>query len=550
MKNLKRFISYMGDRKVKYFSIMIATLIVSGVTRVLYSYTYKMIFHGIEFRLWDEYIKACILSVIVLILTYVSPYLRYFQMRQVRYIVFNIKVSMFSKLTKLNMQYFEEHHSADVLKRLNQDANSLKDTYFSRVFRVLFIAFNGFVSILSMIIYSWKLAAVSILFSLISVAISIYMNKLIKKLSKEIQGKIGKLSEGLSDILQGFLMIKMFSGAHIVMDSYLDENNKVKTSMVHRTRVLSMLEMLTFLIGMLGNIGTIIVGVFLVLRGELDYGTVMAIITLQMSVSAMFQYMGGALADYTASLAEAQRVFDFLELDEVETHGLQENVLEPKREDGIHMENVTFSYKGRNKVLDSFNMNVDDGEKVMIVGESGCGKSTILKLLLRFYDKTQGRIHIYGHEISDYSLEQLHDMITYVPQGNYLFAGTIKDNISYGNSNANDSEIEKAAELAYAKEFIDEFPDGFNTELSLGGKNLSGGQRQRIAIARAFLKSSPILLMDEPSSALDVESEKKINLALSKLMEEKIVILVTHRTSSFADFDRVIQIKDDLMLDV
>lgn len=540
----------MGDRKVKYFSIMIATLIVSGVTRVLYSYTYKMIFHGVEFRLWDEYIKACILSVIVLILTYVSPYLRYFQMRQVRYIVFNIKVSMFSKLTKLNMQYFEEHHSADVLKRLNQDANSLKDTYFSRVFRVLFIAFNGFVSILSMIIYSWKLAAVSILFSLISVAISIYMNKLIKKLSKEIQGKIGKLSEGLSDILQGFLMIKMFSGAHIVMDSYLDENNKVKTSMVHRTRVLSMLEMLTFLIGMLGNIGTIIVGVFLVLRGELDYGTVMAIITLQMSVSAMFQYMGGALADYTASLAEAQRVFDFIELDEVETHGLQENVLEPKREDGIHMENVTFSYKGRNKVLDSFNMNVDDGEKVMIVGESGCGKSTILKLLLRFYDKTQGRIHIYGHEISDYSLEQLHDMITYVPQGNYLFAGTIKDNISYGNSNANDPEIEKAAELAYAKEFIDEFPDGFNTELSLGGKNLSGGQRQRIAIARAFLKSSPILLMDEPSSALDVESEKKINLALSKLMEEKIVILVTHRTSSFADFDRVIQIKDDLMLDV
>lgn len=114
---------------------MIATLIVSGATRVLYSYTYKMIFHGIEFRLWDEYIKACILSVIVLILTYVSPYLRYFQMRQVRYIVFNIKLSMFSKLTKLNMQYFEEHHSADVLKRLNQDANSLKDTYFSRVFQ-------------------------------------------------------------------------------------------------------------------------------------------------------------------------------------------------------------------------------------------------------------------------------------------------------------------------------------------------------------------------------------------------------------------------------
>lgn len=542
MNNLKRFITYIGNRKAKYFLIMSATLILSGVIRVLYSYTYKILFNAIEFRLWDKFVNACILCVIVLILTYVSPYMRYLQMRQVRHIVFNIKIRMFSKLTELNMQYFEEHHSGDVLKRLNHDADSLKETYFSRVFRVLSIAFNGFVSMLSMIIYSWRLAIVSIIFSLISVAISIYMNKRIKKVSYEIQGKIGKLTERLSDILQGFLMIKMFAGAHLVTDAYFEENNKVRTSMIKRTKVLSMLDMLTFLMGMIGNIGTIIVGVFLVIQGKLDYGTIMAVITLQMSVSTMFQYMGGALADYTASLAEAQRVFDFLELEDIECEGFEGEVLVPKKEKGISVENVSFSYKDRKTVFDAFHMKVADGEKVMIVGESGCGKSTILKLLLRFYEKTSGRINIYGHEVCDYSLEQLHDIITYVPQGNYLFADTVKENIRYGNPNANDYEIEKAAELAYAKEFIDELPNGFDTILTLGGKNLSGGQRQRIAIARAFLKNSPILLMDEPSSALDVESEKKINLAMNKLMEDKIVILVTHRTSSFADFNRVIQI--------
>lgn len=542
MKNTRRFFSYMGDRKTKYFSILAATLILSSFIAVLYSYTYKVMFNAIEYSNKNKFIMGCILCILVLVLNYFAPYMRYFQMKQVRSIVFDIKINMIKKLTNLNMQYFEEHHSGDVLKRLNHDADCLKDTYFSRVFRVLVLCFDGASSIVMMLVYNWKLALISILFSGISVLISIGMNKIVDRLSHDIQDRIVRLTERLSDVLSGFLILKMYTGGRLVTDDYFNENNGARKSMLKRTRVLSLLEMLTFLTGMLGSFGTIIAGVFLVMRGELDYGTVMAVVTLQMGVSGMFQNLGGAMANYVASIAEAQRVFDFIELEDVENEINKKEYLKPVIEQGISLENVTFAYKNRKTVLDNFRMNVAYGEKVMVVGESGCGKSTLLKLLMRFYDKTAGTIRIFGHEIEEYSLTQLHELITYVPQENYLFAGTIRENIIYGNPLAGEIEVNNAAQMAFAKEFIDSFPEGFDTVMTAGGKNLSGGQRQRIAIARAFLKNSPILLMDEPSAALDVESEKKINLAMKQLMQNKIVIMVTHRTTSFQEFDRMVEI--------
>jgi len=265
-----------------------------------------------------------------------------------------------------------------------------------------------------------------------------------------------------------------------------------------------------------------------------------------MSVSGMLQFLGGALADMTSLLVEAQRVFDFLELDDNQVDNSSEISssmnLDLVYEKGISIEKLTFAYKDRAPILHNFNLQIKNREKVMLVGESGCGKSTILKVLMRFYDKSEGNIRIFGHDIEEYSLKQLRNMITYVPQENYLFEGTVMENILFGNPYVDESMAKNAAQMAYAHDFISDMPDGYDTILSAGGKNLSGGQRQRIAIARAFLKNSPILLMDEPSSALDVESENKINLAMKQLMGNRIVIMVTHRTSSFHEFDRVFEL--------
>lgn len=319
--------------------------------------------------------------------------------------------------------------------------------------------------------------------------------------------------------------------------------------------------MVSFLLGILGNFGTILVGAFLVARGTMDYGTVMAVVSLQMGVSTMMQRLGSSMTTLSASLVKAGRVFEFGELDceelgngavqngaedDAEQRGTKsERTMVDRRneEAGIRFENVSFSYERHRTILHNFNMIVAENEKILLMGESGCGKSTMLKLLLGFYEKDSGEISLYGRAIEDYSLKQLRELITYIPQNNYLFEGTIGENIAMGSSGeVSEAEIRQAARLAYAEEFIEKLPDGYDTRLTAGGTNLSGGQRQRIAIARAFLKNSPILLMDEPSSALDAESEKRIHLALKQLMREKIVLMVTHRDADFAEFDRVVRL--------
>lgn len=550
LKELKRYFSYLGRYKGIYWLIFLVTLAVSAGIKVLYSYMNKLLFNAVEYGDRDLFVRAVFFCVVVLILNYFFPYLRYFKIKVVRKVVFDIKLSLFGKLMRMNMQYYEGHHSGEGLKTLNWDANSLKDSYFSHVYWVVGKAVDGVAAVIAMLLYSPQLAMISVAFSVVTVYLSIKINQQIKKMDKKIQVGLSRLAQHLSDILSGFPVLKMYRGASIVLENYLRENERVTAEEKQRVDKASLLEMVSFLLGILANFGTIMVGAFLVAKGELDYGTVMAVVSLQVSVSTMVQRFGSSLTTLSASLVKAGRVFDFLEMEGEEDLSYVRGEGERYNE-GCHMpisslsvSNLRFSYDGNRYVLKDFYMNVQNNEKVLIMGESGGGKSTLLKLLLRFYEKEAGEIRIGGKEMSQYSIEQLRDMITYIPQNNYLFEGTIRENIALGKNGeveASEEEVIAAAKLAYADEFIRELPQGYDTLLQAGGTNLSGGQRQRIAIARAFLKNAPILLMDEPSSALDVQSEKKIQLALKQLMREKIVLMVTHRKTALEDFDRVVE---------
>ncbi len=543
MGELKRYFSYIGKYKVAYWSVFIMTLLTSVVLNLMYPYMNKLIFNAMEYRDDRLFKKAVVICVSLVVLNCLAPYRRYFQIKIVRKIVFDIKIRLFKKLMKLDINYYETHHSGEALKTLNWDANSLKDSYFSHIFWVLGRLVNGVTSMIAMLVYSPLLTVVSVSFCLVTVYISVVINKQIKEMDKGIQNKVSRLTTRLSDILSGFTELKMYSGASIVYDNFHMENEKVLKDEKKRSKKAAMLEMVAFLLGILASFGTIGVGAYLVSCGQLDYGTVMAIVSLQMGVSAMVQSFGSALSTFSASLVKAGRVFDFLELDCEEAQG--EAMIELKKEAvPIEVENITFSYDGEKSVLQDFSLCLSDGEKVMLMGESGCGKSTLLKLIMRFYQGS-GSIRLYGREASEYSLFQLRQLITYIPQRSYLFEGTIRENIAIGSSREGsvpEEEIVQAARLAYADEFIRTFPKGYDTVLDAGGSNLSVGQRQRIAIARAFLKDSPILLMDEPSSALDVHSEMMVNRAIGELMKEKVVIMVTHRSGAANEFDRVVSL--------
>ena len=544
MRELKRYLSYIGKYKVPYWSIFIGTLVTSVMLTLIYPYMNKLMFNALEYGDKDLWKRAAALCIVLVVLNCLAPYRRYFQIRVVRKIVFDIKLGLFEKLMKLDMEYYESHHSGEALKTLNWDANSLKDSYFSHIYWVVGRLVNGVTSMIAMLVYSPLLALVSIGFCMVTVSVSVQINRQIKQMDKDIQEKTVQLTARLSDILSGFPMLKMFRGASIVLDFFQSENLAVAGEEKQRVNKLAALEMVSFFLGILASFGTIGAGAFLAARGRLDYGTVMAIVSLQMGVSAMVQGFGSALATFSSSLVKGSRVFDFLELECEESEN--QGFVEPQTDCApLMVEHLAFSYHVGTNVLEDFSIVVRENEKIMIMGESGCGKSTLLKLLLRFYRQTSGTIKLYGRDIGDYPVWQLRQLITYIPQNSYLFEGSVWENIALGYGGAgqvSDAQIRRAAKSAYAEEFIQMLPQGYDTLLTAGGSNLSGGQRQRIAIARAFLRDAPILLMDEPSSALDAQSEKKIQQALEELARWKVVIMVTHRAGAFAAFDRVVRL--------
>lgn len=548
MRELKRYFSYMGKNLYMYWAILIATIIIENTLNLLYSFVNKQVLNAVEYADIKLFRGAVAICIIVVILKCLFPYLRYFSIRLVRKMVFELKTELFKKLMRMDMSWYENSHSAEGLKTLNWDANSLKDSWFSHVYWVLGKITLGISSLTAMFIYSPLLAAISVIISLITASVSIRLNNTMKDNVRKVQTATVKLTKSLSNIISGFTVLKIYPGTKIVTDQFENDNADVTHMEMLRIKHASELEMLSFLLGILGSFGTIAAGIYLVSDGKLDYGTVMAVVTLQISLSGTMQRLGSSVATFNNSLVRASRVFDFLELkceENLENENSEEAseniVLDCGVKTTLDIKDITFRYSEKN-VFDHWNLNIGPNEKIMLKGESGCGKSTLLKLLLRFYDCQEGHIYINERNLQQYPISRIRDMITYIPQDCYLFSGSIAENIAYGRrSCVNTDEIIRAAKLAYADEFISGFTDQYDTQISGGGTNLSGGQRQRIAIARAFLKNAPILIMDEPSSALDPESERMIHQALRELMQDKLVIMVSHKDSGESDFDRVVE---------
>lgn len=543
MREIKRYFAYMGKYRRLYWTILIITLIMESVLEISYSYINKQTLNAVEFGNRKQFRLALVLCLAVVMLKCVFPYLRYFQIKLVRTMVFEMKLRLFQKLMKLDMEFFIKNKSGEALKTLNWDANSLKDSWFSHVYWVLGRIVLGVSSLLAMYLYSPVLTLISVLFCAVTVLVSVKLNAAIKKSAKAVQNSTTALANYFSDILQGFSVLKLYAGSSIVLSHFHAENDAVCMQEKRRVEKAAGLEALSFLLGILGSFGTIAAGVFLCQRGKLDYGTVVAVVTLQMNISSAMQRMGSSIAVFQTSLVKAGRVFDFLELDCEEA---EKNKAIPAdfAAEPVDICGLTFSY-GQERILNEMNMHIKQNEKIIVRGRSGCGKSTLLKLLLGFYPVNTGKILIYGNDITAYNLRQLRNMMTYISQNHYLFEETVADNIAYGNNDTvpkTREEIVRAAQSAHADEFIKELPDGYDTVLSAGGNNLSVGQRQRIAIARAFLKDAPILLMDEPSSSLDIESEQKINEAVGKLMADRVVIMVSHRETGTDGFDRTVNL--------
>lgn len=454
----------------------------------------------------------------------------------------NLRLALYSNLVKLPMSFFSQKRVGELNSRISSDITQIQDTLTSTIAEFLrqFILIIGGVLLLANESIKLTLLMLSVV-PLVAVAAVIF-GRFIRKYSKNVQDKVAESQVIVEETMQGITIVKAFANEWYEIARY---NGKIKEVVKiaikggkYRGYFASFIIFCLF-----GAIVAVVwFGVRLSISGEMSVGQLISFVLYSTFVGASFGGIAELYAQIQKAIGATERVFELLDETPEKINSIQNTSSANKIKGNVTFKNVAFSYHSRKeiKVLKDVSFTANYGQKVAIVGPSGTGKSTIASLLLRFYNIDEGEILVDGKNIYDYDLENLRGNMSIVPQDVILFGGTIRENIAYGKPNATEEEILTASKQANAYNFIESFPEKFETIVGERGIKLSGGQRQRIAIARALLKNPSILILDEATSSLDSESEKLVQEALEILMEGRTSIIIAHRLSTIRSADQIL----------
>lgn len=457
----------------------------------------------------------------------------------------------------LPYSYYEKHHSGEIVSKVSYDLTKMGDIYGSRLRRVVMPFLQVVAYLVPMFLLSWQLTMCLLAVNSVMMAIELLLLNPMHRISRELSGINTAMTNRLSDMLQGMEQVRMFSGGRGTVAKFREENHRYEKKYGRKTLYTACLEGSSKGFELLCSLVFLMLGVYYVDKGYTTLGALAAIYTMYASFSFQFLQIGKYIPELVGCLANAQNIFDFLDEVKEPANWYRENGDERIAEtaqaettaaqtttgiqpaNAVEIRSIRFSYTGEEDVLRDFSLEVKKGECIAITGASGCGKTTLSKLLLGLYPLGEGDIRVNGMSMRESDLADLRRQIAYVPQEPYLFQGSIAENIRMGRPEATEKEIREAAKQAHAHDFIMEFPEGYDTTVGERGNNLSGGQRQRIAIARAILKDTSIILLDEATSALDNESEQAVNEALRNLQGQKTILMIAHRPSTIELADRV-----------
>ncbi len=453
----------------------------------------------------------------------------------------NVRLALYTNLVKLPMSFFSQKRVGELNSRISNDISQIQDTLTTTIAEFLrqFILIIGSFVMLASINIKLTIMMISVV-PLVGVA-AVFFGRFIRKYSKKVQDQVAESQVVVEETMQGISIVKAFANEWYEIERYTTKIREVVKVAIKGGQLRGYFA--SFIIVCL--FGTIVAvvwyGVQLSIAGEITVGELFTFILYSSYVGASSGGIAELYAQMQKAIGATERVFELLE-EIPEKINSTENQNFPKIKGDVSFENVAFTYPSRKEiqVLKEVSFTALSGQKIAIVGPSGAGKSTIASLLLRFYDTTGGSITIDNQNMLEYDLEALRGNMSIVPQDVILFGGTIKENIAYGKPNATDEEIMLAAKQANALQFIQGFPEQFETVVGERGIKLSGGQRQRIAIARALLKNPSILILDEATSSLDSESEKLVQEALEILMEGRTSIIIAHRLSTIRSADQIL----------
>lgn len=484
-------------------------------------------------------IAAVLIALIGAAMSYIA---NYFTTSVGQWVANDLRIKTYHHLQQLSLQYYDTHETGTLLSTVTADVQTIQGFASSATLGIIVDMFTIVAMLVVMLWLNWD-------FTLIAVAITPFMlllvsrfKKTVKKATHQVRKEQSKIVEVVEQGLQSMRVTKAF-GRQALAEAQLAEVSRatVDASLKAR-RIKAMLSPIVAVTVSLCTAFVLYRGSSLILAGAMTAGG----LTVFLSYLSKFFKPVQDLATMTNTIAQAavgvDRIRAILDADTVIPQ--RPEARDPQALKGeIEFKNVAFSYNDEAKVLTDVSFSIKAGQMVGVVGPTGCGKSTIVSLIPRFYDPTGGSVKIDGVDLRDYKFLALRDQIGYVLQETVLFAGSVRDNIAYGREDVAEAQIVEAAKLANADEFIQRMPHGYDTLVGERGDTLSGGQRQRIGIARAIVRNNPILILDEPTAALDTESEQLVMEALERLMKGRTVITIAHRLSTIRNADKIVVLK-------
>lgn len=456
---------------------------------------------------------------------------------------YNLRKSISEKINKLPLNYYDKKTNGEVLSRVTNDIDAISQN----LNQILSQMITSATTLIGVLIMMLSISVTMTLVSLIVIPLSLVMIMLVVKKSQKHfraqQEYLGHTNGHIEEMYSGHNIMKAFNGEEKAIEEF-DKLSDTLYNSAWKSQFLSgmMMPIMTF-IGNLGYVIVAIMGGFLAIRNKIQVGDILAFIQYVRSFMQPIAQTAQIANVMQQTAAAAERVFEFLEEDEI-----TEDVKNPISTEGIkgavEFEHVRFGYNEDKIIINDFSINIKPGQKVAIVGPTGAGKTTIVKLLMRFYELNGGKILIDGHDYRDFTRNDLRKIFGMVLQDTWLFNGSIMENIRYGRLDASDEEVIEAAKLAHAHHFIKTLADGYNMEINEEADNISQGQKQLLTIARAILSDPKILILDEATSSVDTRTEVLIQQAMENLMDGRTSFIIAHRLSTIKNADVILVMKD------
>lgn len=458
-------------------------------------------------------------------------------------ICYRLRKEISEKINRMPMQYFESRTHGEVLSRITNDIDTFGMGLNQSVTQIITSIATMVGVLIMMLSISPLMTGITVIVLPISVGLISFVVKHSQKYFMTQQKYLGNINGQIEEVFGGHMVVKVFNKQEEVIEEF-ENTNKVLYDSAWKSQFFSgMMHPIMMFVGNLGYVVVAISGGFLAIKKVITIGDIQAFIQYVKNFTQPIQQIAQIISQVQSMAAAAERVFELLEEEEEEL--TVENPVQLENIKGeIEFSHVHFGYNPEKIIINDFNCKVESGKMVAIVGPTGAGKTTMIKLLMRFYDVNSGCIKMDGHDIKEFNRRDLRDGFGMVLQDTWLFKGTIMENIRYGRLDATDEEVIAAAKAAHAHHFIQTLPDGYNMELNEDASNVSQGQKQLLTIARAILADNPIMILDEATSSVDTRTEQRIQRAMNNLMKGRTSFVIAHRLSTIKNADIILVMRD------